>query len=143
MRSHPAQFRPFLYALDKMYSKTKSIESDLSEKEREIDLEFCSKDKDGFAVQEKSIIKSRGLNGETREEEVSKFKFTTDALLAAGKRKRAIMQEEVDIEPHLTTDIPADLDFNWWRVLSPFVLPDEPSEEQLQELYKRSEEKTK
>lgn len=137
MRGHASQFRPFLYALNKMYAKTKAIEDVIVEKEREIEVKHCTKDKDGYAVMDKSVVKTRGMNGETREEENTKFKFTTDAMLALGKEKRALLQETVEIEPHITDDIPEDFDFNWWRVFSPFILPDEPSPEQLEELYKR------
>ena len=138
MMTHSAQFRPFLYALTKMYGKTKHHEDAAAENEREIDIRHCSKDKDGYAVTEKQTVKTRGLNGEVREEEVSKFKFTTDALLKAGKEKKEYLQSVVEIEPHITTDIPDDLDFSWWRVFSPFILPEEPDQEILQMLYERS-----
>lgn len=137
-RAHSAQFRPFLYALTKMYGKTKHVEDEAAENEREIDIAHCSKDKDGYAITEKSPVKTRSLNGDMREEEMSKFKFTADALLKAGKEKKAYLQSIVEIEPHLTTDIPDDFDFNWWRVFSPFILPVEPDKETLEKLYERS-----
>jgi hypothetical protein len=143
MRGHSAQFRPFLYALSKMYQKTKSIEDDILEREREIEVQYCTKDKDGYAVMDKSIVKTRGLNGETREEEVSKLKFSADNLLASGKEKKALLQKTVEIEPHITTDIPDDFDFNWWRVFSPFVLPEDPDKEILDILYERSKKSEK
>jgi hypothetical protein len=121
-----------------MYGKTKHIEDEASETEREIDIKYCSKDKDGYAVTEKSPVKTRSLNGDVREEESTRFKFTTDALLKAGKEKKEYLQTVVEIEPHLTTDIPDDMDFNWWRVFSPFILPEDPDEETLNKLYERS-----
>ena len=133
---HPAQFRKFLYALNRAYTKTKKFEDDFQDKERLLNIEYCSKDDKGYAIMEKYTVERRG---EKKEEE--RFKFTMEKQKELNIKKRELLNEEVDVECYVTDDIPDDLDFNWWSAFSPFVLPEEPTEEQLEKLYKRTEEK--
>lgn len=133
---HPAQFSKFLYALNRVYSKTKKIEDDFQDAERLLNIEHCSKDKDGYAIMEKYTVERRG---EKKEEE--RFKFTMDKQKELNAKKRELMNQEVEVECFESEDVPDDLDFNWWSVFAPFVLPLDPSQEQLEKLYKRTEEK--
>lgn len=77
--------------------------------------------------------------GEKKEEE--RFKFKVEDQKELQKKQRELLNKEVEIECHVTTDIPDDLDFSWWSVFSPFILDEEPTEEQLAALYKTSDEK--
>lgn len=133
---HPAQFSKFLYALNKVYSKTKVIEDEFQDAERLLNIEHCFKDKEGFAVMEKYTVERRG---EKNEQE--RFKFTAEDQKKLNVAKRALMNEEVDVDCFETEDVPDDMDFNWWSVFSPFVLAVEPTVDQLEKLYKRTEEK--
>lgn len=138
MQGHAKQFRPFLYALSKMYKKLAKHEDDYNDEQRLLNLEYCAKDKDGYAVIEKFNVESRG---EKKEEE--RWKYTIEEQKKLNKARRDLLNREVEIEPFLTTDYPEDLDFSFWGVFSPFILPslDDLGDEQLQELYKRSEDK--
>lgn len=136
LKYHPGQFRPFTYALSKMLKATKPLEDEFVDKERELNIEYCAKDKNGFAEMEKLTVEKRG---EKTEQE--RMKFTTAQQLILNKKKRELLGEQVDVQPHITKDIPEDLGFDKWTVFAPFVLPAEPSEDQLNELYKATEKK--
>lgn len=135
-QSHAQQFRPFLYALTKMNTKLAKHEDDYNDKMRLLNLTYAGKDDKGYAIMEKFNVEKRG---EKKEEE--RFKFKLDDQKKLNEEQRKLLNETVEVDVHHTTDIPDDLDFQWWNVFAPFVLPEDPSEEQLAELYKRTEEK--
>jgi hypothetical protein len=135
---HAQQFRPFLYALNKMFARTKKHEDEYLDKQRLINLEYAAKDEKGYAIMEKFTSEKRG---EKKEEE--RFKFKVEDQKKLQEKQRELLNEEVEIECHVTTDIPDDLDFSWWSVFSPFILPEEPSDEQLEQLYQKTADKNK
>lgn len=131
---HSGKFSKFLYRLQKMLEKTKKLEESYNEKVKEINIDLCEKDKDGFFVYEKF--------GKDNSEE--RYKFKPDNELKRDRKIRELLKEEVEIEPYTYNEymdiIPKGIDFSWWEALSPFILP--PMTEEIeQELYKRSEEK--
>lgn len=130
LKFHPGQHRPFTYALSKMLTRTKAIEDDFNDRDRELNLEYCHKDSKGFAEMEKFTVERRG---EKTEQE--RMKFTTDKQKELNKKKRGLLNEEVAVEPYLSKDVPEDIGFDMWSTFAPFVLPNEPSEEQLTQLY--------
>jgi hypothetical protein len=130
--NHAQQFRKFLFALTKMQKKTAPLEDE-------------DKDDKGFAVMEKFTQEKRG---EKNEEERFKFKIEESKKLAV--KQRELLHKKVEIEPFYSDDYPDDLDFSWWNVFAPFVLPElevmdqsEEGRETLEKLYVRTAEKTK
>lgn len=120
-RRHPAKFSPFLYAIEKMLGATKTAATDFDEKSREINMKYAEKDKEGFFV----YSKTTGPTGE-----VENFKFKEEQMKARDAEMKELLESTSsrDITPHiipnLLTRLPKDLDFSWWSVLSPFVLPE-------------------
>lgn len=120
-RRHPAKFSPFLYSIEKMLGATKTAATDFEEKSREINMKHAEKDKDGFYV----YAKSNGPNGE-----VENFKFKEEQMKLRDAEMKELIESKTtrDITPHIMPDLlkrlPKDLDFSWWTVLSPFVLPE-------------------
>lgn len=134
MAMHPGKFSKFLYRLQKMLEKTRKIEEEYNDKAKEININLCEKDKDGFFIFEKF--------GKDNSEE--RYKLKPENELKRDKQIRELLKEEVEIEPYTYKEvmeiIPKGIDFSWWSVLSPFILP--PITEEIEEeLYKRSEEK--
>lgn len=137
--NHAQQFRPFLYALSKMHKRLAKFEDDYNDELRLLNLEHASKDDKGYAITEKFNTEKRG---EKKEDE--RFKFTISDQKKLNVAQRELLNKTVQVEQYLCAhDIPDDLDFSWWGVFAPFVLPEEPSEAQLEELYKRTEAKVK
>jgi hypothetical protein len=143
--NHAQQFRKFLFALTKMQKKTAPLEDEYNDEQRLLNFEFCHKDDKGFAVMEKFTQEKRG---EKNEEERFKFKIEESKKLAV--KQRELLHKKVEIEPFYSDDYPDDLDFSWWNVFAPFVLPElevmdqsEEGRETLEKLYVRTAEKTK
>ncbi len=134
-KTRSGQFRPFLYALNKMYIKLKPLEDEFNDDDRLLSIKHCAKDSKGFADMEKFTVERKG---EKSEQERMKFKLDDQKLL--NKEKRDLLNKEVEIDAHQTEDIPKDLGFDWYALFAPFVVPEEPTEEMLKKLYTYTEE---
>jgi hypothetical protein len=119
-----------------MHKRLKEHEDEYNDRFQELNLEYCAKDKHGFAEMEKF---TRERRGEKSEDE--RFKFTIENQKTVNEKKRDLLNTKVEIEPYITEDVPEDFGFDWWNIFAPFILPQDPSEEQLEKLYKMTEEK--
>ena len=136
-RTRVGQFRPFLYALGKMYARLKPFEDEYADKKREIEIDLCHKDSKGFAELEKFTIERKG---EKREEE--RMKFTDVKQKELQKKYRELLNAPIEVDPFLATeDVPDDLGFDWWGLFAPFVLPEDPEPDTLSGLYEKTKAK--
>lgn len=136
-RTRVGQFRPFLYALGKMYARLKPFEDEYADRKREIEIDLCHKDSKGFAELEKFTVERKG---EKREEE--RMKFSAENQKQLQKKYRELLNAVVEVEPYLAVeDVPDDLGFDWWGLFSPFVLPDDVEEGTLDKLYQTTKDK--
>lgn len=127
-KPYGGKFSPFLFTLEKAMKKTEKLERKYNQQVQEINRSFAAKDKEGFYLKEENgAYKIKAEDEPKRDEEV-----------------RVLLETEVEIEPCITTklmeDLPKDIDFQWWSVLSPFVLP-EITDEILEALYERDKKK--
>jgi hypothetical protein len=110
------RFSQFLYCLEKMTNKTKHIQEDYDDAAREINQDLCEK-KDGFFVMEKY----------GKDDEQERFKLNAENSKIRDKKIRELLNKEVEIEPFILKntngELPKDINFEWWNVFAPFVLP--------------------
>lgn len=140
---HGGKFSKFLYALGKVLAKTKAHQDEFDDKQAFLNLKHAKLDKDGFALMEKFTRKLP--NGTEQEDE--RYRYTNKEAEALHKAKRASFQETVEVEcwevpeGQLVEFVPDDMDFNLWQVFSPFMFPEEPTEEVMEKLIARTAEK--
>lgn len=138
-RPHKGKFSPFLYAIEKMLNATQKAAEDYASKSKEINMKYAAKDKEGFF----EYSKSNSPMGEQ-----DNFKFKEENELKRDKEIRDLLstQVTVDTDPYIIPDLydrlPKDIDFSWWNVLSPFVLP-ELTPDIEEKLFKLQEEREK
>jgi len=139
---YAGKYSPFLWAIEKEMTRTKPIQQAWDDIVSEIDQKYAEV-KDGFYVRdEKDRYKFKAENEKKRNEEIKK------ALQLTTYRDDAGRDVVIDIEPYIIPDIregvfsllPKDIDFSWWEVLSPFVLP-EIDDAILEKLYERDKKK--
>lgn len=137
---HPGRISAFLYAIGKMLKTIKKLADDYEEKYREINIKYAKKE-DGFCVMDKRPVEVTDINGKSTKTEDDRFKFEAEKLGLLNTELRELLNKKVKITPHITDDleVPQDMDMRWWNVLSPFVLPDDPSEEMLQQLFAKEQ----
>src|SRR6478672_11377001 len=113
---HGGKFSPLLYAIAKVIKKTDKLISDYNEKLLEINQEFGDKDKDGYFK----------LNNVGTPQECHVFK--PEDMKKRDTKIKELNKTLVDVEAHIPADImnniPADIGFEWWENLAPFVLPE-------------------
>jgi hypothetical protein len=127
-KPYGGKFSPFLYSIEKMMRRTKEAEEAFHAEQTEINRSFAAKDKEGFYIKEE--------NGP--------YKIKSEDEPKRDEKVRELLKKTVDIEPHhsfnVVEELPKDIDFQWWTVLSPFVLP-ELTDEILNQLYERDKKK--
>lgn len=125
---YAGKFSPFLYSIEKMVKSAEEDEKNYYVEVQEINRFFAAKDKDGFYLKEE--------NGN--------YKIKAEDESRRDEKVRELLKQEVEIEPFVTPklwdDLPKDIDFQWWSVLSPFVLP-LMDDEILEKLYERDKKK--
>lgn len=120
-RPHRGKFSPFLYAIEKMLNATQRAAEDYASKSKEINMKYAAKDKDGFF----EYSKSNGPGGEQ-----DNFKFKEEQEMKRDKEIRDLLAQDANVSadpyimPELFERLPKDIDFSWWNVFSPFVLPE-------------------
>lgn len=138
-RPHRGKFSPFLYAIEKLLNATKEAADDYNDRVKKINMDHAEKDKEGFFMYSKS-------NGPMGEQDNFKFKPENEVKRDADVRALLVKEYPKEIEPYILPDLferlPKDLDFSWWEVFSPFVLPDLTAEIE-QKLFVLQEERDK
>ena len=105
------KFSSFLYALNKVKKRAEEIVSNYNDEMEELRLNLAGKDEDGYVI--------------TTEEKG--YKFTPENTIKLNKKSKNLLKKEVEIESHITTDVPEKYSFTVIDSLTPFVF--EPMEE--------------
>lgn len=135
---YAGKFSPFLYAIQKMVERTQPFEEEYYKDVTDINRSFAAKDKDGFYIPgENSPYK---IKADTEPERDEKVRELLKSNAKATINKIVVDEIEPFITPQLWEDLPKDIDFQWWSVLSPFVLPP-IDDEILEKLYQRDKKK--
>lgn len=125
------QMSKFSYVLQKEYTKLKPIEDELQDKFRDIEIDKAKKDRDGFI----EMVKTEKGEGD-------KYKYTDQGIREMAKAKRELLNTLIDapsmVFQNIETELPTNVDFNYWEAFQPFVLPEEPSPELLEKLIARA-----
>lgn len=100
------------YALTKLIKKTESHFNDFTEQEQEIRIELAKTDKDGTLVLDKE----------------NNYTYTKEEAKKLHKKLRELRDTQVEIEPHIVTDLPKDLEPIWYEFFVPFVIEDREPE---------------
>lgn len=140
---YAGKFSPFLHSIERMMGRTKAVQQAWDELVAEIDQKHAEV-KDGFFVRDdKDRYKFKAENEKKRNEEIKK------ALQLTFYKDDTKGEIAIEIEPYIVPGIatgefgdllPKDIDFSWWEVLSPFVLP-EINDAILEKLYERDKKK--
>ena len=101
------KFSPFLYALNKVKKGTESIVEDFNDDIEEARLKLAGKDSDGYVIVENE-----------------KYKMTPENTIKLNKKVKELQNEEVEVKPHITKDVPKDLSLTIVDALVPFVIED-------------------
>lgn len=125
---YAGKFSPFLFSIEKMMQGTEAEDKRYNIEVLEINRSFAAKDKEGFYI--------TNDNGT--------YRIKADEEANRDEKVRELLKKEVEIEPFITPklwdDLPKDIDFQWWTVFSPFVLPP-LDDEILEKLYQRDKKK--
>lgn len=127
-RPYGGRFSPFLICLEKALKETKDVADMYDDESREVNMKYAEKDKEGFyLMDDKDRYRIKGDNEVKRDADI-----------------RELLKKEVEVKDFIMEDyikdLPKDIDFSWWNVLSPFVLP--PLDDKIiEELYKLDEER--
>lgn len=127
---HVGEFHPFLYALEKMYGKTKQYESAYQLQSQKLNLKHCHQN-NGKPIMDTFIIEKK--NGEKVQEQ--RLGFTVDGQIKLNQAQRDLLDKEIEFQEHVCMDVLPDINFRWWAAFSPFVLPENPDEQTLEKLY--------
>lgn len=112
----------FKYALTRMLKQIRPLLEDLQERLSDLNVEFAATDRD-----EEKNDEGREPLGILLTDERGQFRYTKKGLIARNKAHRAVMHEDVEIEPYYASDIP-ELTDSEREVFTGFVLRAEKSE---------------
>jgi hypothetical protein len=98
------------YALERMLARTKKVAEDFYDEEQDILIECASTDERGNLIYA-SDNRTLAMTKEKRKE--------------FDKKLRELSRREIEVEPYYATEIPDELDAQWYFELAPFVLPQE------------------
>lgn len=99
----------FKYALAKVSRKLNKSREKYQESIEEINIEHCATDKDGVIL--------RDTNGQ--------YKYTKDELIKRNRKMNELFHSEVEVEPHIASEIPEGLTDLEKEVFEGFVLKSE------------------
>lgn len=102
---------PLHYALEKMLKKTKTAADDYSDKENDHRSE-C-------ALIDKETKKYATLDDKRT------IAIDPEKMKSFQKKIRVLLREEIEVEPHYATSIPADLDAMWYQWFLGIVIKEE------------------
>lgn len=97
----------FKYALTKVSRKITKLQEKYQESMEEINIEHC-------ATEDKTGVILRDQQGQ--------YKYTKDELIKRNREVNKLFHSEVEIEPHIATDVPEDLTSLEREVFDGFVL---------------------
>ncbi len=79
-----------------------------------------------------------------KDDSQERHKLSSENSKIRDKKIRELLRKEVEIDPYILkqyeTDLPKDINFDWWNVFAPFVLP-ELTDELAEELIKKQPKK--
>lgn len=102
---HPEETK-LKYALSKVQKRAMSAVERYNEQLEDLRVQHCAEDAEGIVLRD----------------DKGNYKFTKEGLNTLNKAQRALVEQEVEVEEHLVTDLPEGLTSDEKEVFAGFVL---------------------